>query len=232
MQETWVQSLGWEDPLEKGIATQSSCFCLGNPMDRGAWGGYSPWGSQKSQTQPSDWTTTPNGHCSTINNSQFMESSKCPQTNEQIKKIYKYTMEYYSAINGKEIGVICSEMDEPRVCHIEWSTPEREKQVSYISTCIRNLEKWCWWAYLPGRNREWTVGRGGRRGRMDERAALAHTLPCVRHTAGGKLLWTAGSTAQGPVTTQRAGMGGWLGGLRGSGHTCTYSWFTLLYSRN
>ena len=24
MQETWVGSLGWEDPLEKGMATQSS----------------------------------------------------------------------------------------------------------------------------------------------------------------------------------------------------------------
>ena len=24
MQETWVPSLGWEDPLEKGIATHSS----------------------------------------------------------------------------------------------------------------------------------------------------------------------------------------------------------------
>ena len=24
MQETWVLSLGWEDPLEKGIATHSS----------------------------------------------------------------------------------------------------------------------------------------------------------------------------------------------------------------
>ena len=24
MQETWVQSLGWEDPLEKGQATHSS----------------------------------------------------------------------------------------------------------------------------------------------------------------------------------------------------------------
>ena len=24
MQETWVRSLGWEDPLEKGVATQSS----------------------------------------------------------------------------------------------------------------------------------------------------------------------------------------------------------------
>ena len=37
--ETWVQSLGWEDPLEKGTATHSSILasCLGNPMDRGAW---------------------------------------------------------------------------------------------------------------------------------------------------------------------------------------------------
>ena len=36
MQETWVHSLGWEDPLEKGMATQCSS-CLENPMDRGPW---------------------------------------------------------------------------------------------------------------------------------------------------------------------------------------------------
>ena len=36
MQETWVQSLGQEDPLEKETATHSS-ICLENPMDRGAW---------------------------------------------------------------------------------------------------------------------------------------------------------------------------------------------------
>ena len=37
MQETWVQSLGGEDPLEKGMATHSSYSYLENPMDRGAW---------------------------------------------------------------------------------------------------------------------------------------------------------------------------------------------------
>ena len=26
VQETWVQSLGWEDPLEKGMTTHSSVF--------------------------------------------------------------------------------------------------------------------------------------------------------------------------------------------------------------
>ena len=37
VQETWVQSLGWEFPLEKGKEVHSSNSCLENPMDRGAW---------------------------------------------------------------------------------------------------------------------------------------------------------------------------------------------------
>ena len=36
MRETWVQSLGWEDPLGKGTATHSSILALRIPMDRGA----------------------------------------------------------------------------------------------------------------------------------------------------------------------------------------------------
>ena len=37
MQETWVQSLGWEDPLpmEEGMATHSSILAWRLPMDRG-----------------------------------------------------------------------------------------------------------------------------------------------------------------------------------------------------
>ena len=37
MQETWVQYLGWEDPLEKGMATHSSILAWRIPLDRGAW---------------------------------------------------------------------------------------------------------------------------------------------------------------------------------------------------
>ena len=36
-QETGVQSLAQEDPLEKGMATHSSILAWRNPMDRGAW---------------------------------------------------------------------------------------------------------------------------------------------------------------------------------------------------
>ena len=37
MPETWVQSLGWEDPLKKGMATHSSILACRIPMDRGAF---------------------------------------------------------------------------------------------------------------------------------------------------------------------------------------------------
>ena len=50
MQETWVRSLGWEDPLEEDMATHSSILAWRIPMDRGAW-----WatvhGVTKSQTR-------------------------------------------------------------------------------------------------------------------------------------------------------------------------------------
>ena len=51
--EAWVRSLGWEDLLEKGVATHSSILAWRIPMDRGAW-----WatvcGVAKSWTQLSD----------------------------------------------------------------------------------------------------------------------------------------------------------------------------------
>ena len=37
VQETWVPSLGWEDPLEKVMATHSSILDWTIPIDRGAW---------------------------------------------------------------------------------------------------------------------------------------------------------------------------------------------------
>ena len=37
VRETGVRSLGWEDPLEEGIATHSSILAWRIPMDRGAW---------------------------------------------------------------------------------------------------------------------------------------------------------------------------------------------------
>ena len=53
MRETWVQSLGWEDPLEKSMATHSSILAWRISMDRGAWWAIWSMGSQ-SRTRLSD----------------------------------------------------------------------------------------------------------------------------------------------------------------------------------
>ena len=37
MQENWVCSLAWEDPLEEVMTTRSSTLAWKIPMDRGAW---------------------------------------------------------------------------------------------------------------------------------------------------------------------------------------------------
>ena len=37
MWETWVWFLGWEDPLEEGMATHSSILAWRIPKDKGAW---------------------------------------------------------------------------------------------------------------------------------------------------------------------------------------------------
>ena len=46
VQKIWVQSLGWEDPLEKEMATHSSILAW-RIMNRGAWWA-SPWGGKES----------------------------------------------------------------------------------------------------------------------------------------------------------------------------------------
>ena len=37
IRETWVWSLGWEDPLEKGVATHSSMLVWRIPWTEEAW---------------------------------------------------------------------------------------------------------------------------------------------------------------------------------------------------
>jgi len=51
MWEPWVRSLGWEDPLEEGMATHSSILsCLENPHGQRSLVGYSPSGHKELDT--------------------------------------------------------------------------------------------------------------------------------------------------------------------------------------
>ena len=50
MQETWVWSLGWEDPVEESMATHSSILAWRIPLNRGPWQA-TVHGVTKSRTQ-------------------------------------------------------------------------------------------------------------------------------------------------------------------------------------
>ena len=49
MRETHIQSMGWEEPLEKGMATHSSILAWRIPWTEEP-GSYSPWGGKESDT--------------------------------------------------------------------------------------------------------------------------------------------------------------------------------------
>ena len=46
VQETWVRSLGWEDPLEEAMATHCSILAWEIPGQR-SLAVYSPWGGKR-----------------------------------------------------------------------------------------------------------------------------------------------------------------------------------------
>ena len=58
MQETWIQSLDWEDPLEKEMATDSSILAWRIPGTEEP-GGLQPMGSQR---VGHDWATNTHFH--------------------------------------------------------------------------------------------------------------------------------------------------------------------------
>ena len=49
MQETWVRSLVWEDPLQKGMATYRSILS-GESHEQRSLVGYSPWSCKELDT--------------------------------------------------------------------------------------------------------------------------------------------------------------------------------------
>jgi len=47
MRDTWVQSLGQEDPMEKGMATHSSILLSEKFHGQRSLAGYNPWGHKE-----------------------------------------------------------------------------------------------------------------------------------------------------------------------------------------
>ena len=81
MWETWVWSLGWENPLEEGMTTHSSILTWRIPMDRGAW-----WatvhGVARVEHDWSDWACAQEYNQAKNQRSEtcfFIDRANCPQ---------------------------------------------------------------------------------------------------------------------------------------------------------
>ena len=121
-----------------------------------------------------------------------------------------------------------------REAHTEWSQSEREKQILYMNAYTRNLERWYRWTYSRGskgdtdtKNRLFTGGEG-EGGKTWESSIGTCTLPVVKQTVRGNLLYDAGNPERCSVTTERGGMGSgrWEGSLRGRGRGYVSLWLT------
>ena len=109
--------------------------------------------SQKIRNQPSSrpknttygyifkgCSIVPQGHVlnyvyiSIVCHSQTWKQSKCPSTNECIRKMwYVYTMDHYTA-EKKWHPEICRQMYGAKNHHFEWGNPDPERQLPYVLT--------------------------------------------------------------------------------------------------
>ena len=72
--EMWAQSLGWEDPLEEGMATHSSILAWRIPMDRGAW-----WAAVHGVTKSQPRLSTSTAWCVYLHREHIWELSSCSE---------------------------------------------------------------------------------------------------------------------------------------------------------
>ena len=169
---------------------------------------------------PPSWTSLPPSHPSRWSQSIEFE---LPASYSKFPLTIYFTCTWVSS----------NEVDEPRAHYTEWSKSEGEEQTSYINAYGWNLERWCWRTHLQGdggtdvENRlvdmgQWEEGEAGMKW---ESSTDMYAIPGAKQIAGGKLLYSTGSS----VLCDN--LGRWEGGSRGRGYMYTYNWFTLLYNR-
>ena len=135
-------------------------------------------------------TCTPGFTASLFTITRTWKQTKCPLTEEWIKKIqcihpHTHTHTHTGILlshKQERNWVVCSDVDGPRVCHTEWCKSGREKQILHINAYIWNQEKWYRQTSLQGRNRDTDIENGlvdrvreGERGTNCESSFDTHT---------------------------------------------------------
>ena len=140
MQETWVQSLGWEDPLEKGMATQSRIF-PGESHGQRSLAGYSPRGWEESDTTERLSTHT---HVVDLQRCvSFCCTAKWISYTYTCMNLFKFLF-LYKSLQSTEWSSLCCTTDNIWYHLYGYLKMESKKW---------NLNKWYKWTYLQNRNR-------------------------------------------------------------------------------
>ena len=93
MQETWVRSLAWEDPLEEGMATHSSILAWRIPCPERSLAGYSAWGCKELDT--TERLTYKVINCSDVCNRIILETTQTCIINSLVRNMgYIDTVQY------------------------------------------------------------------------------------------------------------------------------------------
>ena len=110
----------------------------------GVWGAWLEWrvGMRNVQEWKQHWVM--------VKRRTQHFSSWGMQSQRQEKRRLNWDTLFSLLWDKEHIWVSPNEVDEPRAYHTEWSKSEREKQILYIHTHTRNLERWYWWTYLQG----------------------------------------------------------------------------------
>ena len=154
MQETWVQSLGWEDPLEKGMVTHSSIF---------AW--KIPWTEESGQLQSTGSQRV--GH-NWVTNTQTPEPYmfRCYGLSQYIEQSRRWVwLMILVNVNWKSLlplRIVVKIKLNNSLRHVLWSSAHYNPSV-YISyhyccyfiymdniICLKNKTQTCWltWAFI------------------------------------------------------------------------------------
>ena len=168
--ETQVQSLGWEDLLEKGMATHSSIL---------AW--KIPWMEEPGRLQPMgsqrvghDWATSLHYTYHVPTHTHWNVTQPLKQWNNVICS----NMDCCRCSVTQLCLTLCDPMDcsmpvfpvpyclpefaqthihwvddGPRDDYTKWSKSNQQRQISYNITYLWSLKKWYKWIYLRNKNR-------------------------------------------------------------------------------
>ena len=143
MQEMWVQSLGWEDPLERDMATRSRFLAWRitqrNPV------GYSPWGCRVRH----DWVTKRQQLQQELRHQRYRESIRCSYTVCKIYRIHR-NMTAANADWYKHI-ILVTQVLSALLIWMPWCSkmanvehPEQNQNITWIAF----LENWAFWKHV------------------------------------------------------------------------------------